>query len=300
MTFGEFLIESAKNALAVKILSNTEEMRSFAKKMSSLLNDRYADINGFKGPKTPREIIKDADEVKVVLDEDSDLLAFSMYRTDIGGKKRIGSAAIRSDLGTAAAQKIIMSDIAPYDNWYWVEASGAIEHLFKKLGGNPIPSFLASKFLEKDVELIEGDPVHYKRPIGINKEVFTKMIFGFKDKETAEAAIKSVDNYEDFKIKVNAGLLPLKEDDSVDIKNAESAIVFIHYLYEWHESGDCDELLPSWQKMLKSSKAHLEKALLKDLPSNKEAQYKSSHNLANKLLTSMPVLKARKFSLKAA
>ena len=95
----------------------------------------------------------------------------------MSGKKRIGSAAVRSDLGSEAAKKIIASDIAPYDNWYWVEASGAIEHLFKKLGGNPIPSFLASKFLEKDVELIDGDPVHYKRAIGINKEIFTKMIF---------------------------------------------------------------------------------------------------------------------------
>lgn len=44
-----------------------------------------------------------------------------------------------------------------YNGWYWGEVSDTIEHIFKKLGGNPIPNILT-----RDILRIDEDDTNFR------------------------------------------------------------------------------------------------------------------------------------------
>ena len=79
---------------------------------------------------------------------------------------------------------IIKNNIENSDLHYWAEVSGAIEYYFKKHNGYPTPNTLASEILDINASELTllNDFVHYERPIGLNKGIFTKMIFGINSK----------------------------------------------------------------------------------------------------------------------
>lgn len=153
----------------------------------------------------------------------------------------------------------VKHDIAPYDGWYWVEASGAIEKLFKKFEGNPIPNHLAHKFLQKPARdlVLDEDGIHYTRALGEHGSEIKKMIFGFKRLEHAKKAIEAVDNYEKFKKDVNQAVEEILEDDYSSASNSKRdltrAVYITNTIEDWQEYGGLNELTPTMAKELQAA-----------------------------------------------
>lgn len=199
-------------------------------------------------------------------------------------------------------QTIIKNDIEPYDNWYLVEVSNKIEHYFKKLGGNPIPNYLAYKFLrkpKKDIILLD-DGVHYQRRLNsVDSTALTKAIYGFKSEEMMKLVMSKIDNYEKFKIAANSivddnsivdELHEDEEDVSNDARSLEAASIIVQELDEFHDAG-FTEMLPSWKKQLLQAIARLLNEQSKTGISSKQKSYiKSNLDTAKYLIKHMPLL----------
>ena len=165
----------------------------------------------------------------------------------------------QDDKGKLALQQIIQHTISELELHYWSEVSGAIEHYFKKHNGFPMPNTMAGKILqipEKDITISNKDMVHYDRPIGKDREVFTKMIFGIKSDEIFQQAMNEVENYYDFMKEVNNMI-----NESKEFKySIKQSIYIIENLYRLHEEDKVNELTPKWADALKESMKTLRKS----------------------------------------
>ena len=274
-----------------------------ANEMFNLIQQSYDRLGGNISIHEPNDIADKSSVVKVVFNNINQIIALALYRDDLGGHKRYTSASNLKDPNYYdAVQAIIINDIEPYDNWYWVEASGKIEEYFIKHNGNPIPNHLVHKFLRKPkkdiVELCE-DGAHYKRFLSSTDNTPTqKIIFGFKDKSTMDKVMAGVDNYDQFKIDVNDAIKDLYEDDNNitdDDKSLEAASVFIQELDEKHDEG-FNEMLPSWKEQLKSAIARfLKEQKKKSLSFNKTSYINANLNTAKRLIKKMPLLQPHQF-----
>ena len=149
-------------------------------------------------------------------------------------------------------EQIIQHTISELELHYWTEVSGAIEHYFKKHNGYPMPNTMASKILqvpEDQITLSKKDLVHYDRPIGPDKEIFTKMIFGIKSEEIFQEAMDAVENYYDFMNEVNKMVNESKETKY----SIKQAIYIIENLYRMHEEDGINELTTNWNDALRES-----------------------------------------------
>ena len=107
------------------------------------------------------------------------ITAAVIYKLKLGRKVFLagqnGTAQGKSDLF-----KIMSEDLAQKDRNAWQEVSEAPEHiLLNKLGGTPIPNYIAKKVLEDDgkpVLRLDPDGFHYDRKIG--NDVYTKVMVG--------------------------------------------------------------------------------------------------------------------------
>lgn len=142
--------------------------------------------------------------------------------------------------------QIIIDEYENSDLHYWAEVSGAIEYYFKKHNGYPMPNTLASEILnisESEIKPLT-DFVHYERPIGENREIFTKMIFGIKSEDIFQKAIKEVENYASFMREVN------NITESTGHYTIKQTLFIIENIYRAHEEDGFNELIPSWHKAL--------------------------------------------------
>lgn len=138
-----------------------------------------------------------------------------------------------------------------FDFHFWVEASGAIEHYFKKFNGYPMPNIIASVFLNISSELIRlstKDMIHYERQI--SNQWFEKMIFGAKGKEVYEAVIAAVEDYSSFLEDVNN----ISEGvDAIGKYSVKQAMYIIENIYRANEEDHFNELIPSCYNALRES-----------------------------------------------
>lgn len=123
--------------------------------------------------------------------------------------------------------------------FYWVEASGAIEHLFKKYNGYPIPNVFAKGILNinRGITLCE-DGVHYKRKIGLSNELFKKMIFGFRDEGILGKIKTEFENYESFRKEINESL--------VFLDKVKEAFEVVNFFVEAKEKQGLEDLFQDW------------------------------------------------------
>ena len=257
-----------------------------------IVQDSYADIGGFPGASSPRTLIKDTDLAKIVFGEDGKITALALYRTDMDGNKRFCSGTRKSDpTYREAAEAIVKSDIEPYDGWYWVEASGTIEKLFKKNGGNPISNHIAVRQIGvkgKDALLMD-DGVHYETYYGQDRTPEVKMMFGFKNQDVYDKVMSEIDDYCEFK----AFALALAEDDIK--RNVAAERVFISDLFDMHREGVVNELTPKWRDRLESAKSVIEDYMMQGgLSAAEMASMRGSLSRVETCLEEMPVLKLRK------
>ena len=284
----------------VYVTDNKNLIKRHIAEILQLVNDSYTELGGNTSADTQEKILKNTAIAKFVFNSAGDIIALSLYRIDRGGNKRYCSASRKSDPAyKAAVQAIIKNDIEPYDNWYWAEVSNKIEHYFKKLGGNPIPNYLAYKFLrkpKKDIILLD-DGVHYQRRLNsVDSTALTKAIYGFKSEEMMKLVMSKIDNYENFKIAANSIVDELHEDEedvSDDTRSLEAASIIVQELDEFHDAG-FTEMLPSWKKQLLQAIARLLDEQSKTGISSKQKSYiKSNLDTAKYLIKHMPLLQFR-------
>ena len=273
----------------------------FAKKYISDIYDMmqkgYADKGGLI-VKTEQELFDNIELMKIVFSDDLKILACFTYKSFAGGNKLYVGAGRRTDAGRNAIQEIIKSDIEPYDNWFWGEVSGPIEHYFKKHNGRPIPKELVHLFVGTKRNIVvspdPNDPIHYTRKIGDFNNPIEKSMYGFKDEQMAKIVMESIDNYEDFRLTTNA--LPDKiVNESVNYLN--DALSVIMEITELKEEFGFNELLPHWHTQLNNAITYMSNQLPLISDASLHRQVESSIKQGNLLKKYMPKLTMHKFEV---
>lgn len=269
--FSEFINESKElivnnttlspvNVGDIKILSSKEEIDRYSNFVWDMLEKSYEHIGGLQSYRNYSDFKKKNHKILVVIDFNSaTLLACATFRRVENSLKMTAIGCSQDDKGKLALQQIIQHTISELELHYWSEVSGAIEHYFKKHNGFPMPNTMAGKILqipEKDITISNKDMVHYDRPIGKDREVFTKMIFGIKSDEIFQQAMNEVENYYDFMKEVNNMI-----NESKEFKySIKQSIYIIENLYRLHEENKVNELTPKWADALKESMKTLRKS----------------------------------------
>lgn len=269
--FSEFINESKElivnnttlspvNVGDIKILSSKEEIDRYSNFVWDMLEKSYEHIGGLQSYRNYSDFKKKNHKILVVIDFNSaTLLACATFRRIENSLKMTAIGCSQDDKGKLAWQQIIQHTISELELHYWSEVSGAIEHYFKKHNGFPMPNTMAGKILqipEKDITISNKDMVHYDRPIGKDREVFTKMIFGIKSDEIFQQAMNEVENYYDFMKEVNNMI-----NESKEFKySIKQSIYIIENLYRLHEENKVNELTPKWADALKESMKTLRKS----------------------------------------
>ena len=269
--FSEFINESKElivnnttlspvNVGDIKILSSKEEIDRYSNFVWDMLEKSYEHIGGLQSYRNYSDFKKKNHKILVVIDFNSaTLLACATFRRIENSLKMTAIGCSQDDKGKLALQQIIQHTISELELHYWSEVSGAIEHYLKKHNGFPMPNTMAGKILqipEKDITISNKDMVHYDRPIGEDREVFTKMIFGIKSDEIFQQAMNEVENYYDFMKEVNNMI-----NESKEFKySIKQSIYIIENLYRLHEENKVNELTPKWADALKESMKTLRKS----------------------------------------
>lgn len=242
------------NVIEVK---DRQQIISLLPKVTEMIRSSYKD--GYKGVLDLKRLSKTTPLLKIVLDNNNELLACVIYRSVDGSYKATGAGQNKTDEGKKALQEIIKTDINPYTNWCWCEASGPIEHYFKKYNGYPLPNEYAVIVLKKPSEKIEldKDGFHFKRIIGQseNEEPDRKVIFGFKDSKIA-AEVLSQSDYEIRRSYFNNEILKENGSEPADFHYAVS---FVDQLSDLYDEEGFRDLTPGLADDLDSSIKILEK-----------------------------------------
>lgn len=251
---------SPVNVGYIKILSSKEEIDRYSNFVWDMLEKSYEHIGGLQSYRNYSDFKKKNHKILVVIDFNSDtLLACATFRRIENSLKMTVIGCSQDDKGKLALQQIIQHTISELELHYWSEVSGAIEHYFKKHNGFPMPNTMAGKILqipEKDITISNKDMVHYDRPIGKDRDVFTKMIFGIKSDEIFQQAMNEIENYYDFMKEVNNMI-----NESKEFKySIKQSIYIIENLYRLHEENKVNELTPKWADALKESMKTLRKS----------------------------------------
>ena len=221
--------------------------KQYADEMWSILQTSYQNIGGLKSYHSLKDFKNKGHLAHVILDDNGKILACETYRLMDDSFKIVCGGCVQNDLGKLALQQLIQYDIVNFDLHYWAEVSGHIEYYFKKYNGFPMPSSKAGEILnipQSEIHELD-DKVHYQRPIGVNGELYTKMIYGIKSKEIFNSVIADIENYGSFMKEVNT----LNED--TQHYNLKQIIYIVDNIYRAHEEDGFNELIPSWYKALK-------------------------------------------------
>lgn len=249
-------------------IEDRNEIIKYANIVWEIMNKSYASIGGFRSYQSKDDLANLVSLLTICVSNHK-IVAVATYRDDLGGQKlnacgTIDGSKEHKDL----LKQVIKSDIENLEKYHWVEVSQPIEEWFKELGGNPIPSAMASNLLHKSKNKIEllDDNVHYKRAIGNNpQEIVTKAIYGFKDLHTYDKVMQKLEeytgfeHYDDFKKsvnhlpKINEDIDYLSNHPDAKISIAMEVIIQFANLYE----DGIYEVSPNMYNYLKSSVEYL-------------------------------------------
>lgn len=254
LKFSEFasVSENRRNIDAGNLSFFSNEDKEYAGSLPGvweMLVNSYENVGGLKTYRNYNDFVKKKHYIAVVFDTGGGLLACATFRRIEGSFKMVAIGCNQEENGKLALQQIIQYTINRLDLHYWAEVSDAIEHYFKKYNGYPMPNIMASKILgvsEDNVKISENDMVHYDRPIGKDREVFTKMIFGIKSDEIFQEVLEAVENYYDFMKEVNK----MVNENASSKYSVRQAVYIIENLYRMHEEDGVNELTPNWNDAL--------------------------------------------------
>ena len=119
------------------------------------------------GMDSKEQLIDETDMWKMVR-KNGKILAVKCYTFKRGGRKACYCASNGTDEGKQALYQMVKDDMKLKGRQAWIEASGAVEHIYKKYGeATPIPAEIAQQIM-KDKKFISfnKDGYHYTRLIG--------------------------------------------------------------------------------------------------------------------------------------
>lgn len=139
----------------------------------------------YYGTLIEKRLQKTTSMIQAVKNDLDKLIAGALCRRFDGTHKVSAFFSDKSEEGKEAVHQIIKKNIQEYSSLVWCEVSGAIEHLYKKYNGYPIPNAFVATILNKpETEIkLSDDGFHYSRIIGESKKEIEKVIFGFPSKE---------------------------------------------------------------------------------------------------------------------
>jgi len=167
--FTELLTERYVNLFKTDIVKYIDEIWE-------ILQKSYAPIGGFLTASSKEDLIRKSWMAKCVK-KDNKLVAVRLYK-DQYGRKGIAGGTDGSSIGKQWFMKMIQEDIKFSRSW--TEVSGAMEHILRKNGAEPIPNYMAKELTGKDILEFNPDGYHYTRMIA--GEPHEKIIFGTVNK----------------------------------------------------------------------------------------------------------------------
>lgn len=176
---------------------NNDEDKSYIKKhineIWDLLQKGYEKIGGFKSFQTPKDLLKKTPFLRLGYCNEN-IVAIAVYNSYLGGNKCVGLTCVkdeRHDISVKLLELVLEYDIVNWEQWVWIEASGKVEEMCKKLNAFNVPTEYAIIYL-KNIPYEIQDEYHYTRKIAGKDEV--KSIFGFRDMEIFEILKSDLNN----------------------------------------------------------------------------------------------------------
>ena len=228
-------------------VTDSEHIAHLIPEVRDILNTEYAyfGFGKWNGPISNTYLAKIATEIKFAINEHG-TAACAIYAGNFGGNKAIGVTGIHDNPGYKdGVIAIIKDDIAGFDKWYWVEASGAIEHYYKKNNGYPIPCGYSKNFIARPIENECPDGFHYERKMGPDGVLVQKCVFGFRSYEDYLRITNEFAEYDAFRDRIN--------NESNGDDNVQWATFVIGYVEEMFLEYDLNELPPKWASDLKKA-----------------------------------------------
>ena len=240
------------NDINVETISDADEIKELLPTIIDLVIKTYRPIGGYYGNTNVSKVSRSTSLVKIVKDENGDIISCAFYRNVNGSFKIQAYGHNGTQFGKDGVKAIIKTDVAPYSNWIWREVSGAIEHYFKKFEGYPLPNDFAVDVLEKNPDEIEllDDGFHYRRKIGGNDDSTEKVIYGFPNEEIAKKAM-SIANYEAERQVFNMNLV--NESNENGKLSFEGACSFVNQLSDIYDEHGWRQLTPGLSSLLDQS-----------------------------------------------
>lgn len=271
----------------IEEITDKEKIEQVLPRVLDLIHLTYGDE--YLGSTNLKRLKKNTSLIQVVRNEDKEIIAGVLCRVGYEGSNKVSAIfSDKSNEGKEAAINIIRKNIDEYDSLVWCEASDAIEHLYKKYQGYPIPSAYAPEILRKnpsEIEFSEEDVFHYSRIIGTDdvKKKVTKVIFGFPSKKLMENFLSD----EKYKIERKAfvNIPVLKESISDDIpEDLYYASSFVEQFSDLNEEGKIIEMSPQLSVVLDDSMKVLRKYI------DKYDWVKNEYDVAEFLRDEVPVI----------
>ena len=243
-------------------ISDPEQIEKCRDFVLDMCHKSYQPIGGFKSLANASDFTKRVNRIKMVLEAadsgDNAVGACGLYRYINDGWKAIGYASNKDVPSYIDCIKLIIrDDIAKYKDWYWVEASHAIAHLYEKMGGYSIPNIYVPEFTAyavKESDLMP-DGFGYTRKIGLGDAAVRviKYLYGFPNRDMY---MKIMDIYGDmgnFVAEVNK----IKQLDKTVLESVNNIpgslpsqvrtlIMFVYNLDDCIIDNDVYEFPPSW------------------------------------------------------
>lgn len=247
------------DSIKIDVIDDASNIKKLLPAIVKLVVQTYKPIGGYYGSTDISRLSRTTSLAKVVKDSNDQVISCAFYRNIDGSFKLQAYGHDGSPEGKAGVKAIIKSDVAPYTNWVWGEVSGSVEKYFKKFEGYPLPNSLVADVLDKDSSKIElsEDGFHYKRKIANNDDATEKVIYGFKDKETADKVL-ALSAYEMARREFNEksilnGISSLNESFIGKKLSFKGACSFVNQLSDMYDEEGIRQLPPQLSAVLDQS-----------------------------------------------
>lgn len=245
--------ELTVDGVSIKVYTDSSEIDNLVENVIDMVIKTYHKLGGYYGQTDPKRLRRTTSMIKCVYDSKQNMIACSYYRNVDGSFKLQAYGHNDQQNGKDGVKAIIHSDVMQYKDWVWGEVSGGPEKYFKIFQGYPLPNELVTNALLKkngDIQLSE-DGFHYKRIIANNPETSEKVVYGFKNKELFDEAMKNAD-YEMLREKFN--LTDISESENqFRIKSFKGACSFVNQLSDMYDEENLCQLPPGLSSMLDQS-----------------------------------------------
>lgn len=247
-------------------VTGKESIRPYEDVVWDMLQRSYEDKRGYRGLRHKQDI-RTCSLLKLVWSYDNDrndaIGACALYKYRDEGFRNIGYAGNSGIVPDykECVQEIIKDDIAPYDRWFWAEASGAIEHYFEKHGGYAIPNIYVEQITGKTIpqEDLLPDGFRYNRLVGTGDSAFVepKQLFGFANKSVFDGLMAIYGGLDNFTkaIKELKAKNPRKAESAVALdartpEDVRTALLYIYNLEDCVVENNLYEVPREWIQLL--------------------------------------------------